>query len=257
MQLNRCTNRITVCYKINVQQQNILSSKVRKTRYGRQHRIVRFSAAPDELQYQDGPNEIDVEAEAERFMRQQAEIESGATTIFEPQQVVGADVVDDETAKEYCREIVENIKLLKEKRDMSFSELKLIVAIEDPRVKENRKLGVERDSGVSRDEMAAALQEVAEGRVPKDRVALKEVHSELINWPYLQEVQYQASQEESLGWREGQARPPMGRDKNEKPQSLLDRLPDWVGYGAIYGVSVVPIIIGVLVVTLLFFSSLR
>jgi hypothetical protein len=32
---------------------------------------------------------------------------------------------------------------------------------------------VQDERGVSRDEMAAALLEVAEGRVPKDRLALK------------------------------------------------------------------------------------
>lgn len=40
-------------------------------------------------------------------------------------------------------------------------------------------------SGVSRDEVAAALVEVAEGRVPKDRVALRELHRDMINWPFL------------------------------------------------------------------------
>ncbi len=33
--------------------------------------------------------------------------------------------------------------------------------------------GMEDERGVSRDEMATALLDVAEGRVPKDRIALK------------------------------------------------------------------------------------
>ena len=41
-------------------------------------------------------------------------------------------------------------------------------------------------SGVSRDEMAAALQEVAEGRIPADRIALRELHREMTNWPFLE-----------------------------------------------------------------------
>ena len=40
------------------------------------------------------------------------------------------------------------------------------------------------ESGVSRDELAAALQEVAEGRIPKDRLALRELAREMIEWPY-------------------------------------------------------------------------
>ncbi len=38
---------------------------------------------------------------------------------------------------------------------------------------------------MSRDEMAAALLEVAEGRLPKDRVALKCVYEEMSEWPFL------------------------------------------------------------------------
>lgn len=40
-------------------------------------------------------------------------------------------------------------------------------------------------SGVSRDEVAAALIEIAEGRIPKDRVALRELHAEMLEWPFL------------------------------------------------------------------------
>lgn len=40
------------------------------------------------------------------------------------------------------------------------------------------------DSGVSRDELAAALTEVAEGRIPKDRIALRELAREMAEWPY-------------------------------------------------------------------------
>ena len=44
---------------------------------------------------------------------------------------------------------------------------------------------VQDKSGASRDEVAAALVEVAEGRVPKDRVALRELHREMMEWPFL------------------------------------------------------------------------
>ena len=49
----------------------------------------------------------------------------------------------------------------------------------------------------------------------------------------------------------------MGRDRSEKPQSLVDALPDWVGYGFLYLVSIVPVLIAGTVVAILFFSSLR
>lgn len=33
--------------------------------------------------------------------------------------------------------------------------------------------------------MAAALVEVADGRVPKDRIALRELYAEMIQWPFV------------------------------------------------------------------------
>jgi hypothetical protein len=59
------------------------------------------------------------------------------------------------------------------------------------------------------------------------------------------------------GWREDQVRPPVGRDANEKPQSLVDMLPEWVGYSFLYLVSIVPVLIAGSVVAILFFSSLK
>lgn len=88
-------------------------------------------------------------------------------------------------AKEYCREVVRVLRTLKERRDMGLNEVRLTVAIEDPRARERRLMGMENDSGVSRDEMAAALTEVAEGKVPSDRIALRELYREMIQWPFL------------------------------------------------------------------------
>jgi hypothetical protein len=60
------------------------------------------------------------------------------------------------------------------------------------------------------------------------------------------------------GWRSGQARPKMmGRDKSEKPQGLVDMLPDWMGYGFLYLVSSIPVLIAGTVIAILFFNSLR
>jgi hypothetical protein len=53
------------------------------------------------------------------------------------------------------------------------------------------------------------------------------------------------------------ARPPIGRDPNEQPQSPTDLLPDWMGYGALYLVSIAPVLIVISVVAVLFANSLR
>lgn len=47
---------------------------------------------------------------------------------------------------------------------------------------------------MSRDEMAQALIEVGEGRVPNDRIALKCLHDEMLGWPFL-EVRKEAAGE--------------------------------------------------------------
>lgn len=43
---------------------------------------------------------------------------------------------------------------------------------------------VQDTSGVSRDELALALMEVSEGRIPKDRIALRELTREMREWPF-------------------------------------------------------------------------
>ena len=44
------------------------------------------------------------------------------------------------------------------------------------------------EGGASRDEIAAALVEVAEGRIPKDRIALRELYREIMDWPFVDAV---------------------------------------------------------------------
>ena len=180
---------------------------------------------------------------------------------------------------------------------MTVNEIRLTLAIESPLVREQRELlGVERGSGgVSRDDVAAALAAVAAGRVPRDRLALKELHCEMGEWPFLKDAGGGASSSSASGggggmsgsslarraryeeasaagaggeggaspsggggWRRGQARPRLlGRDPSEEPQSLADRLPEWMGYGALYAISAIPVLIAGSVIAILFFNSLK
>ena len=97
-----------------------------------------------------------------------------------------------------CAEVVGVLKDLKALRDMTIAEVRLTISVEDPRARELRLMGMEDKSGVSRDEMAAALNEVAEGRVPTDRIALRELHREMINWPFLRQ-DTEAGEERAAG----------------------------------------------------------
>ena len=119
------------------------------------------------------------------FLKEQDDSERGQEQKAELKTVIGDDEVDEEQAKAYCRDITRVIRTLKEKRDMDVREAKLIVQIDDPRNDEMRKMGMEDSAGVSRDEMAAALDEVVAGTVPKDRIALRTLHAEMSDWPFL------------------------------------------------------------------------
>ena len=127
----------------------------------------------------------ELESAVAEFLAQQDQTERGVEGPANPAKVVGAAEVDEEAAKAYCRDIVTVLRQLKEGRDMDFNEVKLIVQVDDPRNDDIRKMGMEDSSGVSRDEMAAALTAVAEGQLPRDRLALKVLHREITNWPFL------------------------------------------------------------------------
>jgi hypothetical protein len=265
----------------------------------------------------------ELEAQMEEFLAQQASKEGPSSTplatatVPDGGAVLGADVVSDDVcgggvavvvvaaqragqpshaadplsldpslqdAKRMCREVVDGIQSLRASRDMTVNEIRLTLAIESPIVREQREmLGVEAGPGVSRDDVAAALADVAAGRVPRDRIALKELHGEVSAWPFLgadglppprapaagriaaaaaaaagSEPVPTPSAPTGPGWRVGQARPrPLGRDPGETPKSLADNLPEWAGYGMLYLISALPVLIAGSVVAVLFFNSLR
>lgn len=218
----------------------------------------------------DEMSEEGLEAQMEEFMRRQAEIESGQSmrAKAEPGKILGEAEVSEEDAKAYCREIVQVLKALRQSRDMTVNEIKLTISIEDPRAREQRLMGIEDSRGVSREEMADALTEVSEGRVPTDRIALRELRNEMINWPFLEDGGGEPSGVEKLSpattpaqddaradWRQkGAIRPTVGRGPDEKEGNVLT---DLVGYGTLYGISVAPAIIAGTVVLVLFLSSLK
>ncbi|GAB2280938.1 hypothetical protein Dimus_015554 [Dionaea muscipula] len=88
---------------------------------------------------------------------------------------------------EYVKQIRRVLELLRKNRDMLFGEVKLTIMIEDPReVEKRRLLGISESDAPSRDDLVAALVDVNEGRMPKDRIALRMLAEEMINWPNLE-----------------------------------------------------------------------
>ncbi|XP_010260817.1 PREDICTED: ycf3-interacting protein 1, chloroplastic [Nelumbo nucifera] len=172
---------------------------------------------------------------------------------------------------EYVYQIQRVLELLKKNRDMLFGEVKLTVMIEDPREVERRRLlGIEDEDGPTRDDLVAALEDVNEGRIPENRVALRMLAEEMVQWPNLEVEAPKQKPSKSLYAK--------ATDTGVNPQEAAKRLNvDWdtaadidesdvsdeaevpaaVGYGALYLVTAFPVIIGISVVLILFYNSLQ
>ncbi|CAL5410599.1 unnamed protein product [Camellia sinensis] len=161
---------------------------------------------------------------------------------------------------EYISQIKRVLELLKKNRDMIFSEVKLTVMIEDPREVERRRLiGIDDSETPTREDLADVLQEVNEGKIPKNRVALKMLADEMVQWPNLEVEVPKAKRRKSLYAK--------ATDTGIDPEVAAKRLNiDWdsaadiedsddtddsevpaaVGYGALYLVTAFPVIIDML-----------
>ncbi|CAI0546229.1 unnamed protein product [Linum tenue] len=164
------------------------------------------------------------------------------------------------------------LELLKKNRDMIFNEVKLTIMIEDPREVERRKMfGIDDPDAPTREELAEALEMVNEGKVPRNRLALRMLADEMTNWPNLEvEVSKKSKPTKSLYARVTDT----GIDLKEAAKRLKtdwdsaaeiedsensddSEVPSAVGYGALYLVTAFPVIIGVSVVLILFYNSLQ
>lgn len=172
---------------------------------------------------------------------------------------------------EYVSQIKTVLERLRKNRDMLFNEVKLTVSIEDPRdVERRRLLGIDDENAPTRDDLAEALVQVNEGKIPENRLALQMLAEEMIQWPNL-EV------EPSKKKQPGKSLYAKFTDTGINPQEAAKRLNiDWdsaaeiddaetddvdvppaVGYGALYLVTAFPVIIGISVVLILFYNSLQ
>ena len=121
--------------------------------------------------------------------------------------------------------------------------------------------------------MAFALDQIGQGNIPNDRLALRELARELNSWPIVRKGLKKAAGEldpERAEPRKAASvsdlaeedlapiapQPTMGRG-DEAPQGLADLLPDWAGYSVLYLISAIPVFIAVGAITVLFINSLR
>ncbi|WCJ40559.1 Ycf3-interacting protein 1 chloroplastic [Euphorbia peplus] len=172
---------------------------------------------------------------------------------------------------QYIQDIKRVLDLLKKNRDMMFNEVKLTISIEDPRdVERRRLLGIEDPDTPTREDLAEALEQVNEGKVPKDRTALQMLAEEMINWPNLEvEIKkskprkslYAKATDTGIDPREAAKRLKVDWDSAAEIEDTdttdETEVPALLGYGALYFVTALPVIIGISVVLILFYNSLQ
>lgn len=171
---------------------------------------------------------------------------------------------------EYVSQIKSVLELLRKNRDMLFNEVKLTIMIEDPRdVERRRLLGIDDENAPTRDDLADALVQVNEGKIPKNRLALQMLAEEMIQWPDLEVEAAKKKPGKSLyakvtntgvDVKEASKRLNIDWDsaaefENAETDDL--EVPPAVGFGVLYLVSAFPIIIGISVVLILFYNSLQ
>ncbi|OIT33126.1 PREDICTED: ycf3-interacting protein 1, chloroplastic [Nicotiana attenuata] len=201
------------------------------------------------------------------------EEDSATYTVTEEEDDDDDDDADpDPQSLEYVSQIKRVLELLKRNRDMLFGEVKLTIMIEDPRdVERRRLLGIDDENAPTRDDLAAALEEINEGKVPKDFAALQMLAEEMNSWPNL-EVEatkqnkpgrslYAKATDTGIDPKEAAKRLKIDWDSaaeiDESAESDEPDVPPALGYGALYLVSAFPIIIGISVVLILFYNSLQ
>lgn len=173
---------------------------------------------------------------------------------------------------EYISQIKRVLELLRKNRDMLFGEVKLTIMIEDPREVERRRLlGLDDSDGPTREDLVEALEEVNDGKIPRNRVALRLLAEEMINWPNLEaEPSKKTTKSRSLYAKATDTGiDPLVAAKRlnvdwdsaaeiEEAENTDDTdVPPAVGYGALYLVTAFPVIIGISVVLILFYNSLQ
>ncbi|XP_011620316.1 protein CHLOROPLAST ENHANCING STRESS TOLERANCE, chloroplastic [Amborella trichopoda] len=152
--------------------------------------------------------------------------------------------VNDDQDLQYVEQIKLVLELLRKNRDMLFSEVKLTVMIEDPRDAERKRmLGIEDPDTVTREDLVAALEDV---EAPK-RKPSKSPYASVTDTGIDPEL---ATKRLNIDWDSAV-------DIDSADEAGETEVPSVLGYGMLYVVTALPVIIGVAVVLILFYNSLQ
>jgi hypothetical protein len=198
-----------------------------------------------------------------------AEGEDAPASAAEPEAAApAAPAVDPEAARiaDMVDEIKDYMKLLYVKREMNFNEVRLTLAIEDPRLADRReRYGIEDESGVSADEKVEALELIDNGGVPTDALVVETLLADFRQWPGLDsEVRRDRSGSSRYAEIANQAAGIKTQIEDERRRLLSDDDDDGdekdgnpFGFLVLYGVSAVPIFITIAALSIMFVNSLQ
>ena len=164
-------------------------------------------------------------------------------------------------------EIKQYLKLLYVKREMNFNEVRLTLAIEDPRLADRReRYGIEDESGVSAEEKVTQLELINEGEIATDLFALETLLADFRQWPGLEEDAAAAARKaggpsryaeiaNSASGIRGKILGQRVQEEEDEPAPEMDGNP--FGFLALYGLSALPIFITIAALSIMFVNSLQ
>ena len=195
-----------------------------------------------------------------------AEGEDAPAPAAEPEMSApAAPAVDPEAARiaDMVAEIKDYLKLLYVKREMNFSEVRLTLAIEDPRLADRReRYGIEDESGVSADEKVEALEAIDAGEIPTDALVVETLLQDFREWPGLDSEVRKERGPSRYAEIANQAAGIKTQIEEERRAAYVEDDGDEkdgnpFGFLVLYGVSAVPIFITIAALSIMFVNSLQ
>ena len=176
-----------------------------------------------------------------------------------------APAVDPEAARiaDMVAEIKDYLKLLYVKREMNFNEVRLTLAIEDPRLADRReRYGIEDESGVSADEKVEALEAIDAGEIPTDALVVETLLQDFREWPGLDSEVRKERGPSRYAEIANQAAGIKTQIEEERRAAYVEDDGDEkdgnpFGFLVLYGVSAVPIFITIAALSIMFVNSLQ
>merc|ERR1712061_734604 len=174
-----------------------------------------------------------------------------------------SNLMNEEIARKLCFSIINNIRDLLTKNDISLNEIKLILAIIEPRSKSKTTLIKKEDARISIDDIVSTFIDVVAGNIPRNKIALNMLAKEMETWASIKSdntnnnnpkvtTNYLRADSEKTETREGdQFTSYNSSGLNKNPLEILS------GYYTIYTITSIPLIFTITVIVILFFSSLK